>query len=89
MSISRNRILPLVVATALFMETMDSTILATALPTIARDLNVDVIALKLAITSYLVGFAIVVPVSGWLADRFGARTSFRAALGLFMNRRPA
>ena len=84
MSISRNRILPLVVATALFMETMDSTILATALPTIARDLGVDAIALKLAITSYLVGFAIVVPVSGWLADRFGARTSFRAALGLFM-----
>jgi EmrB/QacA subfamily drug resistance transporter len=78
------RILPLVVATALFMETMDSTILATALPTIARDLGVDPIALKLAITSYLVGFAVVVPVSGWLADRFGARAVFRSALGLFM-----
>ena len=79
-----HRILPLVVATALFMETMDSTILATALPTIARDLNVEPIALKLAITAYLVGFAVVVPVSGWLADRLGARTAFRAALGLFM-----
>jgi len=78
------RILPLVVATALFMETMDSTILATALPAIARDLGVDPIALKLAITSYLVGFAVVVPVSGWLADRLGARTAFRSALGVFM-----
>lgn len=84
MPISSNRILPLVVATALFMETMDSTILATALPTIARDLGVDPIALKLAITSYLVGFAIVVPVSGWMADRWGARNSFCAALLVFM-----
>ncbi len=84
MPVSSERILPLVVATALFMETMDSTILATALPTIARDLGVDPIALKLAITSYLVGFAVVVPVSGWLADRYGARAVFRTALGLFM-----
>lgn len=84
MPLSINRILPLAVATALFMETMDSTILATALPAIARDLNVDPVAFKLAITSYLVGFAIIVPVSGWLADRYGARTTFRAALGLFM-----
>ncbi|MEQ1576739.1 MAG: MFS transporter [Hyphomicrobium sp.] len=84
MPLSPDRILPLVVATALFMETMDSTILATALPAIAGDLGVDPIALKLAITSYLVGFACVVPVSGWLSDRFGARNSFRVALALFM-----
>lgn len=78
------RIVPLVVATALFMENMDSTILTTALPTIARDLSVDAIALKLAITSYLVALAVFIPVSGWVADRLGARTTFRAALAIFM-----
>ncbi len=78
------RIIPLVVATALFMENMDSTILATALPTIARDLGVDAISLKLAITSYLVGLAIFIPVSSWVADRLGARTTFRCALILFL-----
>lgn len=76
-------IVPLVVATALFMETMDSSLLATALPVIARDLGVDPIALKLAITSYLVSLAIFIPISGWVADRYGARSTFRAALGVF------
>ncbi len=84
MSRSPDRILPLVVASALFMETMDSTILATALPTIARDLGLDPIALKLAVTSYLIGFAGLVPVSGWLADRFGAKTVFRIAIAIFV-----
>ena len=78
------RVVPLVVATALFMENMDSTILATALPAIARDLNVDPISLKLAITSYLVGLAVFIPVSSWVADRLGARTTFRYALALFL-----
>jgi EmrB/QacA subfamily drug resistance transporter len=78
------RIIPLVVATALFMENMDSTILATALPTIAADLGVDPISLKLAITSYLVGLAIFIPVSSWVADRLGARTTFRCALVIFL-----
>ena len=84
MSDAPTRIVPLVVATALFMETMDSTIIATALPVIAGDLGVDPIALKLAVTSYLVGFAILVPVSGWIADRHGARTTFRVALAVFL-----
>ena len=78
------RVIPLVVATALFMENMDSTILATALPAIARDLKVDPISLKLAITSYLVGLAVFIPVSSWVADRLGARTTFRYALALFL-----
>jgi EmrB/QacA subfamily drug resistance transporter len=78
------RVIPLVVATALFMENMDATILAIALPTIARDLGVDPISLKLAITSYLVGLAIFIPISSWVADRLGARTTFRAALILFL-----
>ena len=77
-------LIPLIVATALFMENTDSTVIATSLPMIAPDLGEDPIALKLALTSYLVSLAIFIPVSGWMADRFGARTIFRAAIGVFM-----
>ncbi len=77
-------IIPFVVATALFMENTDNTILATALPTIARDLGLDPISLKLAVTSYLVSLAVFIPVSGWVADRVGACTTFRLALTVFM-----
>jgi EmrB/QacA subfamily drug resistance transporter len=77
-------IVPMVVATALFMENTDSTILATALPTIAADLGIDPISLKLAVTSYLVSLAVFIPASGWVADRIGARTTFRIALAVFM-----
>jgi EmrB/QacA subfamily drug resistance transporter len=79
-----SRLVPLVVACALFMENLDSTVISTALPTIAADLGQDPIALKLALTSYLIGLAIFIPVSGWMADRFGARTVFRVAIGVFM-----
>ena len=74
-----SQIVPLVVATALFMENTDATVIATALPTIARSLGEDPIALKLALTAYLVSLAIFIPISGWAADRFGARTVFRIA----------
>jgi EmrB/QacA subfamily drug resistance transporter len=74
----------MIVACALFMENMDATVLATSLPAIAKDLNEDPIALKLALTSYLLSLAVFIPVSGWMADRFGAKTVFRAALGVFM-----
>lgn len=74
----------MIIATALFMETTDSTVIATALPAIAADLGEDPIALKLAITSYLIALAVFIPASGWMADRFGARTIFRAALGIFV-----
>lgn len=80
----RSQLVPLVVATALFMENTDSTIIATALPVIARELGEDPTALKLALTSYLVSLAIFIPISGWAADRYGSRTVFRAALGVFM-----
>ena len=73
----------LIVAVALFMETMDSTVIATSLPVIAADLGEDPIALKLAITSYLLSLAVFIPVSGWMADRFGARTVFRMAIVVF------
>jgi EmrB/QacA subfamily drug resistance transporter len=68
-----DRIIPLIVAVALFMENMDSTVIATSLPAIAADIGVNPLALKLAITSYLLSLAIFIPASGWTADRFGAR----------------
>ena len=73
----------LIVAVALFMETMDSTVISTSLPAIAKDLHEDPIALKLALTSYLLSLAVFIPLSGWVADRFGARTVFRAAIVVF------
>jgi len=80
----QNRIVPLIVAVSLFMENMDSTVIATALPAIANDLNTNPLALKLAITSYLLALAIFIPASGWTADRFGSRNVFRIALAIFM-----
>jgi EmrB/QacA subfamily drug resistance transporter len=76
-------LIPLVVASALFMENMDSTVIATSLPAIAVDLGVNAISLKLTFTSYLLSLAIFIPISGWCADRFGARTIFRAAIAVF------
>src|SRR3954468_14072120 len=78
------RLLPLIIATALFMENMDSTVISTSLPMIAQDLGTDPIALKLALTSYLVSLAIFIPISGWMADRYGAKRVFRAAIGVFI-----
>src|SRR6201986_4203867 len=80
----RDRIVPLIIAVALFMENMDSTVIATSLPAIAADIGTNPLALKLALTSYLLSLAIFIPASGWTADRFGARTVFRAAIGVFM-----
>ena len=77
-------LLPLIIACALFMENMDSTVIATSLPVIAQDLGVNPISLKLALTAYLVSLAVFIPVSGWIADRFGSRTVFRLAIGVFM-----
>src|SRR3981081_4371854 len=80
----RARIVPLIVAVALFMENMDSTVIATSLPAIAADIGTSPLALKLAITAYLLSLAVFLPVSGWTADRFGARRVFRAAIVVFM-----
>lgn len=77
-------VVPLIVALAMLMETTDATVLATALPTLSRDLSVPVLSLKLALSTYLVAFAAMVPVSGWLADRFGARRVFVAAMVVFL-----
>jgi len=78
------RSLPLVLAVALFMEQIDSTVISTSLPAIAADIGTSPIALKLALTAYLVSLAIFIPISGWMASRFGAKNIFRAAIGVFI-----
>ncbi|MBN8921368.1 MAG: MFS transporter, partial [Rhizobiales bacterium] len=80
----RERLVPLIVAVALFMENMDANVIATSLPAIAQDLGTSPLTLKLAVTSYLMSLAVFIPASGWTADRFGARTVFRIAIVVFM-----
>lgn len=80
----RQILIPLIVACALFMENMDSTVLATSLPAIAADIGENPLALKLAFTAYLVSLAVFIPISGWMADRHGSRTIFAAAIVVFM-----
>ena len=79
----RHVLIPLIVACALFMENLDSTVISTALPAIAIDLREDPITLKLALTSYLLTLAVFIPISGWMADHFGARTVFCVAIVIF------
>ncbi|MGN6159720.1 MAG: DHA2 family efflux MFS transporter permease subunit [Devosia sp.] len=78
------RLTPLILAVALFMENMDSTVIATSLPAIASDIGSSPIALKLALTAYFVSLAVFIPISGWMADRFGATNIFRIAIGIFV-----
>ncbi len=72
-----------IVASALFMDQLDSTVLTTAVPAIARDFGSDPLHLSLALTSYLLALAIFIPVSGMMADRFGSRTIFQGAIVMF------
>ena len=81
---ARTFVIPLIVATALFMENLDATVIATALPSIARSLGESPLTLNLAITCYLLSLAVFIPVSGWVADRFGARRVFQAAILVFL-----
>src|SRR5690606_31941662 len=77
------RMIPLIVGCALFMQMLDSTVVATALPVMAQALDTTVVRMNVAITSYLLAVAVFVPVSGWAADRFGARKVFLPAILLF------
>ena len=83
MAVERRVIVPLIVACALFMQNLDSTALATALPAIADSLGEPPLRLHLIITSFMLSLAAFLPVSGWVADRFGARTIFRLAIAIF------
>ena len=78
------RTIALIVGAAMFMEQLDGTVLATALPSMARELGVSAPSLSIALTSYLISLAIFIPVSGRIADRFGARTVFRTAIVIFL-----
>jgi EmrB/QacA subfamily drug resistance transporter len=82
--VRRAVLIPLIVACALFMENMDSTVIATSLPAIAADIGEPPLALKLALTSYLVSLAVFSPISGCVADRYGSRSVFAAAIVVFM-----
>ncbi|HZE99917.1 MAG TPA: DHA2 family efflux MFS transporter permease subunit [Planctomycetota bacterium] len=77
-------LLPWLVAIALFMENLDSTIVNTAVPTMAASLGVAPLSLKSVLTSYTLSLAVFIPVSGWMADRFGTRRVFSVAIVLFM-----
>ncbi|MCB8878983.1 DHA2 family efflux MFS transporter permease subunit [Acidisoma cellulosilytica] len=77
------RMAALIVASALFMQNLDSTVVATALPTMAKAFDVSPVTMNIAITSYLVSLAAFIPASGWVADRYGARAVFRAAIIVF------
>ena len=72
----------LLVAGAFFMENLDGTVIATALPQMARSFRVSAVHLNIGMTAYLLALAVFIPMSGWLADRFGARPVFASAIGL-------
>ena len=77
------RLVPWLVAVAFFMEALDTTILNTAVPTMAGALHVAPLSMKAVLTSYTISLAVFIPVSGWVADRFGTRRVFSSAIGLF------
>jgi EmrB/QacA subfamily drug resistance transporter len=83
-AVPRHFLIALIVGCALFMENIDSTVLSTSLPFIARDLGESPTALKLTLISYLVSLAVFIPISGWMADRFGSRRIFCGAVIVFM-----
>ena len=80
---ARQLIISLMVACAMFMQNLDSTIIATALPTIGASIGESPLRLNVAITCYLLSLAVFIPISGWTADRFGARRVFSAAIVVF------
>ena len=79
----RTRITAMIVATAMFMQNLDSTVIATALPTMAKVFGYDPQHMSVALTSYLLSLAVFIPASGWIADRYGARNVFRIAIVVF------
>src|SRR5476649_2522481 len=80
---SAKRLVPWLVAVAFFMESLDTTILNTAVPTIASALQVPPLSMKAVLASYTISLAVFIPISGWVADRFGTRRVFASAIGIF------
>ncbi len=83
LSVTSKRLLPWLVAVAFFMESLDTTILNTAVPAISAALNVAPLSMKAVLASYTLSLAVFIPISGWVADRFGTRRVFASAIGLF------
>jgi len=79
----RARVTALIVACALFMQNLDSTVVATALPAMAHAFHADPVHMSVALTSYMLSLSVFIPASGWVADRFGSRGVFRAAIIVF------
>ena len=80
---SSKRLLPWLIAVAFFMESLDTTILNTAVPTMAAALHVAPLSMKSVLASYTLSLAVFIPISGWMADRFGTRRVFASAIGIF------
>jgi EmrB/QacA subfamily drug resistance transporter len=80
---ARTRRTAVIIACAMFMQSLDSTVIATALPTMAKTFGADPVHMNVALTSYLLSLAVFIPASGWIADRYGARTVFRIAIAVF------
>jgi EmrB/QacA subfamily drug resistance transporter len=76
-------LLPWLVAVAFFMESLDTTILNTAVPVVSKALGVSLLSMKSVLASYTLSLAVFIPISGWMADRFGTRRVFASAIGLF------
>ena len=83
LSTRRQRLIAVIVACALFMQNLDGTVISTALPVMARAFGVDPVHMNVALTAYLFAIAVFIPASGWMADRFGTRNVFRAAIAVF------
>jgi len=83
MPTNKKNLVPYLVATTFFMETLDSTVITTALPMMAQDFNVNAVDVGVGITAYLLTLAVMIPISGWLADRFGVRKIFTLAIIIF------
>src|ERR1700722_14497154 len=83
LSSSQTTSIAILVAGAFFMENLDGTIIATALPQIGRSFHVNPVDLNIGMTAYLLMLAVFIPISGWFADRFGARTVFVSAIAVF------
>jgi MFS family permease len=76
-------LLPWLIAVAFFMQSLDTTILNTAVPIVSRSLDVAPLAMRSVLSSYALSLAVFIPISGWMADRYGTRAVFAWAIGLF------
>jgi len=83
LSDTAKRLLPWLVAVGFFMESLDTTILNTAVPAISQALKVEPLSMKAVLASYTLSLAVFIPISGWMANRFGTRKVFASAIGTF------